>query len=279
MFLSLVVNYIIAQGYMLYEKWGMGLFGNGVISSFQYSVLIVTSIISILAYPMINLIWPKFLEQEHSENRKLMIQSGINAALPMMFILTVVCIFIFNSAEEIITILFYRGEFDLVSLELTARALYLTIFAALPISIYTLGLRLIMSQGRSALVATAGTGVGIIGIFIIYMSLKLNSVYLLQSHWLISNSFGALFIVLVLIRESEQKLSKVLASVIKPILVLAISITLVLYLPDFYRGPSSVFLAFSLMLEIFIYLFLILSTSIILKIFTLQDIKKTFNPN
>lgn len=279
MFLSLVINYVISQGYVLYERWGMGLFGNGVISSYQYSVLIVTSIISMLAYPMINLTWPKFLEQEHSGNKKLMIQSGINASAPMLFVIITACIFIFRSAEDVITILFYRGEFNSYSLELTLRALYLTIFAAVPISIYTIGLRLLMSQRRSKLVAFAGSSMGIIGVFIIFISIKINSVYLLQSHWLISNTFGALFVVSILIKDSNIKLNKIPIMTLKPLSIVLISIIFSILLLEFYDGPSKLFLTFSLLFEALIYFLLILFFLNLLKIITFADIKKSISDN
>jgi peptidoglycan biosynthesis protein MviN/MurJ (putative lipid II flippase) len=103
-----------------------------------------------------------------------------------------------------VQLLFYRGSFDSVSVSQTSQALGATVFAAIPVSLFTIFSRILYSQGRGRAIAAAGISVAIIGSGIVLLAGWLGSVTLVQWHWVVSNAIGLMIILYLLLRRTSD---------------------------------------------------------------------------
>jgi peptidoglycan biosynthesis protein MviN/MurJ (putative lipid II flippase) len=189
-FFSLIASYLFSHLYVLGERAAMSHLAGGLVSSYQYSVSLVNVIISLVAFPLANLMWPRFLSCQKTGDIKAAGIITAQVAALLLFALIIVCTFIWMHAEEIVFILFNRGAFDATSTLKTAYALRATIFTAIPAGILAILGRLLISMGsvRSQVVislVTTVSGMGVIGI-----SLLLTNTSLVQWHWLVANFMG-----------------------------------------------------------------------------------------
>jgi putative peptidoglycan lipid II flippase len=192
MFVSLLLNYAMAQAYSLYERWAMSSFSPGALSGYQYATSLVNVVISLLAVPLANVAWPKFLACRLEAGERQSADLLRRACIPLFLLLLPICTFAFRFASQISGILFARGAFDAVSLASTSSALALTIFSAIPIGMSALLTRALMAEGRSRNVAAIGFATTIAGAAIISGGLVTNSLATVRLHWLLANSFGLL---------------------------------------------------------------------------------------
>lgn len=192
MFLSLLLNYLLAQSYILVERWTISDLQPGALSAFQYATLLVNVMISLLALPLCNLLWPQFLALARNGERGFIPTLAWDVGAPMLFVLLALVAFTWQTAPEVVHVVFRRGSFDAVSVQQTVAALRLTLFAAIPIALVTLALRGLMSQGRSTQVAAVGILMAVVGIGVLALARMLGSLPLAQAHWLIANSCGCM---------------------------------------------------------------------------------------
>lgn len=249
MFFSLLGSYCFSQSYIFLERWALAGSGEGLVSSFQYAVLLVASIVSVIAYPMVNLLWPKFMAFDDKKNNSSILIYAFETAKPMLILITLTCFFIFNSSVETITVLFYRGEFDAYSLERTAIALKLTIFAAIPLTVYTIGVKILMSKNLAYPLAIINILMALFGSMVIALSVYFDSTELLLLHWLISNGFGASIIIFYLIKDSEFILTEISKGLFFVAKVVAISYGTLFFIPDLYQGENIILSLFALIGE------------------------------
>ena len=201
LFLSLLGSYLLSQLYVLGERAAMMHLSGGLVSAFQYSVSLVNVMLSIVAIPLANLLWPRFLANVEMQDVSLNIELAARAAGWLFMTLTVVCVFVWVHAEEIVFVLFSRGAFDAVSSERTVGALRATIFAAVPIGVMTIFGRLLMSQenGRSQIaigIATTVVGLTVIGVAVLW-----ESAVLVQWHWFAANTAGLIVSLVASVRR------------------------------------------------------------------------------
>lgn len=195
-FFALLLTYLLAQAYMVCERVTMLGMMPGLVASYQYSVSLVNVLISLLAFPLANLLWPRFLTQASHEGTGAMLQTAARVLAPLTLTLLACCSFTERFAVEIVQLLFARGSFDAVSVAQTSQALRATVFAALPISLFTIFSRILFSQGRGLAIAVGGVSIALSGSVVVLVAGWLGSVTLVQWHWVIGNSVG-LFVILV----------------------------------------------------------------------------------
>ncbi|WP_026905524.1 lipid II flippase MurJ [Pedobacter glucosidilyticus] len=191
-FTSLLISYFFAQLYVVIERFSMLSFSSGLVSSFLYSTALVNIGISIIVQPMMNLAWPKFLEFEGKNDNDSIKSLTEDTILILLFVLLLGTNFVFFNAYELVDVIYGRGKFDAQSIMSTSKMLKATIFTCIPIAIYTLLTRLLITKGYSKSVAFAAISIAITGILVITLSMFFNSISLISSHWLIGNSTGAL---------------------------------------------------------------------------------------
>ena len=203
-FSALLFNYFFAQAYVVCERVAMlGLFP-GLVASYQYSVALVNVLISLMAIPLANLLWPKFLSQATGDRVDAMLESSARVVAPMVLVLLGCCTFAERFSVEIVQMLFARGSFDSVSVAQTSQAFGATVFAAIPVSLFTIFSRILYSQGRGRAIAASGISVAIIGSGIVLLAGWLGSVTLVQWHWVVSNAIGLMIILYLLLRRTSD---------------------------------------------------------------------------
>lgn len=203
-FSALLLNYLLAQVYVVCERVTMLDLLPGLVASYQYSVALVNVLISLLAFPLANLLWPRFLAQASQEGVDAMLQTTARVLAPLVLVLMACCSFTERFAVEIVEVLFARGSFDAVSVEQTSQALRATVFAAIPISLFTIFSRILFSQGRGHAIAFGGMSIALSGSGVVLLAGTLGSVALVQWHWVIGNTVGLLAIVYVLLRRTSH---------------------------------------------------------------------------
>ena len=101
---------------------------------------------------------------------------------------TATCVF----SDQIVHILFYRGQFSAQSASLTTHALQLAVFTTIPLSLMALFSRALLSlQHESGLgFALIGGVIALTGLGDIAIALFIGSKTILMAHWLLSNLVG-----------------------------------------------------------------------------------------
>lgn len=249
MFISLLISYCFSQGYIFLERWALAGNGEGLVSSYHYAALLVTAMVSVIAYPMINLLWPKLMGFKDKNNNLSILKYSFESAKPMLIFITLTCFFIFSTSSETITVLFYRGEFNEYSLERTTIALKSTIFAAIPMTVYTIGVKILMSKNLAYPLATINIAMAIFGSAVILLSVHLNSTELLLLHWFISTAFGSIMIIFYLMRDSQFALMEFLKGLFFVLKVVTISYGTLFFVPDLYNGANIALSFFALISE------------------------------
>ena len=193
--LSLLVTYFVAQLYIFYERFAMNRLGSGLLSAFQYGLILMNVQLSLLVSPLSNLLWPKFLSNADSESKKDLNVTAILSTGLMCLILTATTSFLWLNAYEIICLIFGRGAFDEAAVILTAKALRVTIFSAIPIAFSTVMGRWLISTNRAPSYSIiTGLFPNLVGIGVVALSLYGNSQDLIMWHVMIANLLNAILI-------------------------------------------------------------------------------------
>lgn len=201
---ALLISYLLAQVYVVIERVTMLGMQPGLVASYQYSVALVNVLISLLAFPLANLLWPRFLAQASHEGVDAMLLTAARVVAPLTLVLLACCIFTQRFSVEIVELLFGRGSFDAESVAKTSQALRATVFAALSISLFTIFSRILFSQGRGRAIAAGGISIAVSGSGVVLLAGWLGSVTLVQWHWAIGNTLGLCVILFLLLRRVAQ---------------------------------------------------------------------------
>jgi peptidoglycan biosynthesis protein MviN/MurJ (putative lipid II flippase) len=201
-FFVLLLNYLLAQLYVVCERVTMLGMMPGLVASYQYSASLVNVLISLLAFPLANLLWPRFLVQAHQGGTDVMLHTAVRVVAPLTLTLMACCAFAARFAPEIVQLLFVRGSFDATSAAQTSQALRATVFAAIPISLFTIFTRILFSQGRGRAIAAGGVSIALSGSGVVLLAGWLGSVALAQWHWAIGNTVGLLVVLFILLHRT-----------------------------------------------------------------------------
>ena len=226
-FVSLLISYFFAQLYVMAERSAMVHMGAGLVSCFQYSVTLVNVLVSLLAYPLSNLLWSQFLMRSADGDLKQSHALAIRACGLLIYVLSVVCAFVWAYAREIIEVIYARGAFDEVSVQLTSEALRATIFAAIPISIGSILGRLWISSLNAKITAVIGLISTMVGLSAIGLSLAYESKDLIMLHWISSNVAGVLVSIIFFIikfKPSLRALGDIVRWALQLFIIIAISL-------------------------------------------------------
>lgn len=192
LFYSLLITYLFSQLYVLVERSAMIHLGTGLVSGFQYSTALVNVLVSLLAYPLANLLWSQFLAKADENDGKAAQVLVVRACGLLAYVLTVACVFVWINAREIVAILYGRGAFDEASVQLTTTALRATIFTAIPISITSILGRWLMSLPGAHRQVWIGLTTTVVGFLVIGAAVLADSSQWLMLHWLLANFAGML---------------------------------------------------------------------------------------
>ncbi|MFM2074259.1 MAG: Lipid flippase MurJ [Pseudomonadota bacterium] len=209
---ALLLNYLLAQAYVVCERVTMLGLLPGLVASYQYSVALVNVLVGLLAFPLANLLWPRFLAQASQEGADAMLQTAARVLAPLTLALLACCSFMERYAVEIVQLVFARGSFEAASVAQTSQALRATVFAAIPISLVTIFGRILLAQGRGGAMAVGGAGIALSGMGLVLLAGWLGSVMLVQWQWAIGNTIGMCVMAFLLLRRLAQPGRHVLAA-------------------------------------------------------------------
>lgn len=249
LFMALLTSYLFAQLYVLGERTAMIHLSEGLVSAYQYSTSLVNMLISMLAYPLANVLWPRFLASgQAGEASEAGVLAGRTAAV-LFLTLFIVCTFVWTHAEQVVFLLFNRGAFGTESAAQTVSALQATIFAAIPIGVMAILGRLLISFGNGRSQVHTGFAITVVGLSVIGVSVWLHSVALVQWHWLAANVAGLLVSLFAYSRQCGLSRSALMkGSGWTAIIVIAVCSAAFLT-PHFETGGDKLFTCAALALE------------------------------
>ena len=207
LFVSLLFTYFLAQLYVLVERSAMIYLGTGLVSGFQYSVVLVNALVSLLAFPLANLLWSKFLVQAAESDLKAAQVLATRTCGLLFYGMLVLCTFVWFNARDIVVLIYARGAFDEASIQMTTTALKATIFAAVPIGVSSvLGRWLISMPGGARRQLMVGVSTSVVGTLVIGLALLADSVQAVMTHWLFANLAAMLVSGFIFARASNFSL-------------------------------------------------------------------------
>ncbi len=190
LFLSLLGSALVANLYTLTERSIMIYLSPGLVSAFQYSTTLVNVLVSVLAVPLVNMLWPHFLAGQNPERFSSAGDMAARAGAGLFLVLIVVCTFAWKHAEEIVHVLFGRGAFDEYSSGVTMSAFRAVVFASIPISIGAVCGRFLVSLGDPRWQVLIGLANALVGVSVILTAWWLKSSTMVQWHFLAANCAG-----------------------------------------------------------------------------------------
>lgn len=191
-FSSLIFSYFFAQVYTVFERFTMMKMSTGLVASFQYSTALVNVGISIIVQPVLNIIWPKFMDQNIKGNELDLVKLTEKTVGILGYFLLIGCSFIFFNSFEFVKVIYSRGKFGAESINVTSEALRATIYTAIPIAIYGILSRILLTMGKVKQLGIASFSIAVTGILVIALSYYTNHFKLVYYHWFIGNLIGAI---------------------------------------------------------------------------------------
>lgn len=246
-FSTLLLAYLFAQIYTVFERNIMQGMVSGLLASYQYGVLLVNVLTSLVAYPVANLLWAKFLANEKLELKQESFYIVVRVSGLLFFILMIICVFVWCNADKIISLVFGRGRFDENSVMLTAEALRSTIFAAIPIGVGAILGRWLISQKYAYKQFWISSLSTFVGMFVIFVSYLLDGSRLILWHFFLASLSGLMVAGVFLLRNarfSSIEFFSALFFISRLGVVVAVS---ALGVPDFDFGLNKI----SLFIELF----------------------------
>jgi len=257
LFVSLLITYLFAQLYVLAERSAMIHLGNGLVSGFQYSVLLVNVLVGLLGYPLANLLWSKFMARAAAGDDTAAHDLAMRVCGLLFFVLMVVCVFAWVHAREIILLVYSRGAFDEASVRLTTLALRATIFAAIPISLMAVTGRWLISQPGAHRQVWIGMAMTAVGLLVIGGAVLSGSSRWIMLHWLLANLAGMLVSGVIFISATSFSSSQAIASAGWLIRVALVVVTAAWVTPSIDWGESKVAVAAALLAQGALYLLVV----------------------
>jgi putative peptidoglycan lipid II flippase len=254
LFASLLLTYFFAQIYVLAERSAMIHFGTGLVSSFQYSTVLVNALVSLLAYPLSNLLWSQFLARAAAGDGAAGQALAVRACGLLFYLLMVACAFTWTHARDIIVLLYGRGAFDEASVQLTTAALRATIFASIPISLMAILGRWLMSLPGAYRQVWIGLATTVVGLLVIGGAVLAGSSRWLLQHWLLANLAGLLVSGALFVSAAGFSLAQAFAAARWLALVALVAVVAAWMTPSILWGESKTAVAAALLAQGGLYL-------------------------
>lgn len=257
LFGSLLLAYLFSQLYVLAERSAMIHLGTGVASGFQYSTALVNVLVSLVAYPLANLLWSQFLIHAADGDAVQARALAVRACGLLFYVLMVVCAFVWVNAQEIVVILFGRGAFDAASVQLTSTALRATIFTAIPIGVMSVLGRLLMSHSGAHKQLWIGLATTAAGLVVIGCAVLAQSERLVQWHWMVANCAGMLVSLCIFVSGARLGWASMLAAARWLVTAGVVALLAAWLVPGFSLGDSKAGMAAALVAQGALYLVLV----------------------
>lgn len=133
--LALSFTYFLSSLQVIYERFVFISFGDGVLSSYNYSQALLQVPQMIVVTGIVTIVWTNFMKKIHDNDINEGIDELFSIALNAFIIALYISITISIFSKEIVFVIFKSGEFNTKSLEMTSQILQISIFL-LPLMIF-----------------------------------------------------------------------------------------------------------------------------------------------
>jgi peptidoglycan biosynthesis protein MviN/MurJ (putative lipid II flippase) len=270
-FTAISVTSLFALLHAFIEKFTMLSMMSGLVASYLYGISIVNVLISVLTFPFINFIWPKFVDFINRNEEDQIFSHACNSMRPVIIILIALASFIGYFSLETVNLLFKRGEFTNQSAMVTAEMLSILLFAAVPVCIAAIFSKVLFAQKHFIIVIFSGVFSSLSGIFIILTAKAIDSIILIQWNWVISNFLGLIVISSkLLIQQGNlyKTFSYILGYALRVCIIVSTSLFLTPPLPNDLPNKQAEFSA--LLFSFFVYILIFTFLAILLKVINLD---------
>ncbi|NDD11447.1 MAG: hypothetical protein EB072_02085 [Betaproteobacteria bacterium] len=193
-FITISVTSLFGLFHAFVEKLTMLSMMPGLVASYFYGISIVNVLISVLTFPFINFIWPKFVDLIKCNEEDRIFSYACNRMRHVIILLIALASFIGYFSLEIINLLFKRGEFTSQSSMITAEMLSILLCAAIPVCVAAIFSKVLFAQKHFIIVMFSGVFSSLSGISIILIAKAIDSITLIQWNWVISTFLGMIII-------------------------------------------------------------------------------------
>lgn len=202
---SIMMLVVFNQIYLFSRNYFASYFGEGAISALHYSGTIPSIVISVIFATFFTAIISKlstlFSEGKDSEAGQLY-RKTILALL--FFVIPVVAVFL-SSGEELLKLLYLRGEFDLKGIELTMKPYYWDVLALITFVLYILPTAYFLAGKDYKRLTIAGSSVYIAGTVLNYFLTSYLGFYAVSiAHLIITGIYGFILLSMSLPRGEER---------------------------------------------------------------------------
>jgi len=270
-FTAISVTSLFALLHAFVEKFTMLSMMSGLVASYLYGISIVNVLISVLTFPFINFIWPKFVDFINRKEEDQIFSYACNSMRPVIIILIALASFIGYFSLEIVNLLFKRGEFTNQSAMVTAEMLSILLFAAVPVCIAAIFSKVLFAQKHFFIVMFSGVFSSLSGIFIILIAKAIDSITLIQWNWVISNFLGLIVISSkLLIQQGNlyKTFFSILSYALRVCIIVSTSLFLTPSLPNDLPNKQAEFSG--LLFSFFVYILIFIFLAILLKVINLD---------
>lgn len=236
LFGALLLAHISSQIYTIIEKNTLTTFGNGVVSSYQYgfSLTQVPQMVFITSLSIV--LWPEILDAIHKSDFDIMwrhVAMGLKLLAVILGFVMAVCVLF---SEHIVYFLFYRGAFDIQSLEMTSHCFRITVFSLFPAGFTVLLNRVFISLKSIRSLMAIGICASCAGTITILVGRWSNRLDVVLLHLLISSSVGLITTVFLLRRIKSNGISQVIS--FKSLVWITCLCIIIISLCCFYPAPQ-----------------------------------------
>lgn len=188
----LIVTYVLSHGYAIYEKNTFTFFASGLVSAFQYSAALVNVLVSLVGLTLSTILWPRFLEAVQADDMVSIRLTAARASRFLVLFLGFLCVFLFAESQKLIEFIYSRGAFGTESLAQTTLAFKASVFAAVPIALSSIVIRIMVSRHAAGSLAWIGASIAVGGTATLVVARGLSDPNAAMLHWLAGNLVGML---------------------------------------------------------------------------------------
>jgi putative peptidoglycan lipid II flippase len=258
LFYPMLFVLLVSQGCSVFEKAVMSHMKDGLVSSFQYSVSLVNVIVSIIAAPLSNLLWSPFIRSSNNmENKNKSILACLKSIYLLFFGLLIITIFCFTYADDIIYLIFSRGEFNTYSFNLTSETFKIAIFAGIPVGLLNILFRYFLSASDKRSLISTMFLIALMSFLITLYSFYAGNQKLIQFNWLISNSVGLCLGIFFLLSKLQFRVNTFIIKLIQGLIFSSYIYLSTSLVPTLHFGSGKIDVLFFLSLSFLMFSFIL----------------------
>lgn len=254
---ALSFMYLLSAIQLVYERFVFMSFGDGVLSSYNYSQALMQVPQMIVVTGVVAIVWTNFMNKIHENEIDKGLDELFNIALNSFIIAMFVAVTISIFSKEIVYILFYRGEFDMNSLEKVSFNLKYLIYGVPFLILNSLVLRAFYSLKLINEVLILSIYISFMTFILLFIAFQINSIIIALLILVITQSIGVIYKFVILYKKFKYINKEIILNISLSLLVLALlasiddnSSAVLNYTKTFYAFKVLIMLALTIVLSI-----------------------------